>query len=258
MTKSKLRKVKVLGMGVSACTYDSAIEDIHRLIKDYRKGTVTASATHLIMEAYFDNKLRERINAFDVVTPDGVGALWGLNLLGKARLNNRVTGPDLTLMLCELAVKENLKLFFYGSTKETVEALRDALLEKYPGLQIAGVKPSWFRSTTEEEDQQDIDDINNSGAHICFVGLGCPRQENWTYEHKDSVNAVLFSVGAAFDFHAGTVSRAPAWMRDNGMEWVYRLYQEPRRLWWRYLIYNPLFLILLLLQWAGLIKFPDK
>lgn len=250
-----MKKVNVIGSGVTVCDYDSAIDEIISMAKTGGSHAVTASATHLIMEAWRSDELRRRINRFDIVTPDGQPVRWALNLLGKAGLTDRVYGPDLTIRLCERASKEKIKIFLYGSTEEVISKLETRLKKKIPALKISGVQPSRFRSATEDEDNQDIEKINASGAGLCFVGLGCPRQENWAYEHLGKVNAVMICVGAAFDFHAGTLAQAPSWMQKRGLEWLFRLIKEPRRLLFRYGVNNPLYLFLLLMQWAGMASF---
>lgn len=256
MNKSALHKVNVLGTGVTVCDYDSATEQIVKLGLKRQSSAVTASATHLLLEAWRSEKLRARINLFDIVTPDGQPVRWGQNLVGKAGLKERVSGPELTIRLCRRAAASGLKIFLYGSTERVVQTMKKNLSDQIEGLDFVGIQPSRFRPATPEEDQADIDMINASGAHICFVGLGCPRQENWAYEHLGSVNAVMICVGAAFDFHAGLLARAPGWMQDYGLEWLFRLIREPRRLWARYAVNNPLYLYLLFLQYTGLKKFP--
>ncbi len=248
MGASNLKTVSVFGGGVSVCTYTSAIDEIVRLAKACESSAVTASAVHLVMEGYYDNELQQKINRFNIVTPDGQPVRWAMNLLWNTGLKDRVSGPDLTLKLCERAEKENLKIFLYGSTEPVVTAMKNNLLKQFSRLNIVGIQPSWFREVTKEEDKQDIERINNSGAHICFVGLGCPRQEKWAYAHLEKVNAVMVCVGAAFDFHAGMLARAPEWMQRYGLEWLFRLSQEPGRLWKRYLKYNSHFIYLLLKQ----------
>jgi len=251
-----LKKVNVIGSGVTVCDYDSAVKEIILMAKTGASHAVTASATHLIMEAWRNDELRKRLNTFDIVTPDGQPVRWALNLLGKAGLTDRVYGPDLTLRLCERASQEKVKIFLYGSAKEVVTKLETRLKDKIPALEISGAQPSRFRPATQEEDNRDIEKINASGAGLCFVGLGCPRQENWAYEHLGKINAVMICVGAAFDFHAGTLAQAPSWMQNCGLEWLFRLIKEPRRLALRYVVNNPLYLFMLLMQWTGLVSFP--
>ncbi|VAX20386.1 glycosyl transferase, WecB/TagA/CpsF family [hydrothermal vent metagenome] len=246
MGNSNLKKVSIFGGGVSICTYESAIDEIVRLAKACESAAVAASSVHQVMEGYHDRELQQKINQFNIVTPDGQPVRWAMNLLWDTALKDRVSGPDLTLKLCERAAKENLKIFLYGSTEPVVTAMRSNLLKQFSGLNIVGIQSPYFRELTEEEDRLDVERINNSGAHICFVGLGCPRQEKWAYAHLKKVNAVMVCVGAAFDFHAGMLARAPGWMQRYGLEWLFRLCQEPGRLWKRYLKYNSHFIYLLL------------
>lgn len=252
----RLKKINVLGVAISICTYDSVVEEIIRLAKRQKSAAVTACATHLIMTSFRDDELARMVNEFDIVAPDGQPVRWALNILGNAGLSDRVYGPELMLRICERSAREGIKIFLYGSTVEVVTRLKDNFQEKIPDLLIAGIQPSRFRPLTEEEEHHDIAMINNSGSNICFVGLGCPRQEKWVYEHRGRVNAVMVAVGAAFDFHAGTLRQAPKWMQKRGLEWLFRLIMEPRRLWKRYILNNPQYLLLLFLQWTGLSKFP--
>ena len=168
------------------------------------------------------------------------------------RLPDRVYGPTLTLKVCERAAKEGLSIYFYGSKQEVLEPLVVRLQQKFPTLKVAGTQASLFRQTSADEKAQIAKTIRDSGASIVFVGLGCPRQETWVYEYRDLLPMPLLAVGAAFDFHAGTLPQAPRWIQNVGMEWFYRLIQEPRRLWKRYAILNPQFLWLLSLQLIGI------
>lgn len=197
------------------------------------------------MTARKDEDFRRRLSEFELVIPDSQPIRWAVNLLEAAELKETVAGMELTLQLCEAAREKNMGVFLYGSYPERVERLARNLENWYPGLRLVGVQPSRFRPLTEEEDRADIDRINNSGANIVLVGMGCPRQEFWASEHRKSVRAVMVCVGGAFDVHSGAVPRAPALMRENGLEWLYRLSREPRRMWRRYVYNNPAFLIYL-------------
>ena len=155
----------------------------------------------------------------------------------------RVTGPD--LMLALFARDNGLKHYFYGSSEETLALLKEKLAEKYPHLQIAGMVSPPFRELSEAEDKEMVDQINASGADIIWVGLGAPKQEKWMYAHKDHVNGVMIGVGAGFDYHAGNIKRAPGWMQKLSLEWLYRLLQDPKRLFKRYLVTNTRYLWLI-------------
>ena len=202
---------------------------------------VTICNVHVVVSASRDVAYREMINSADMATPDGAPVAWMLRRLGFAG-QPRISGPDLTEALCARCAAENLPVYFYGSTESTLVLLEKELRARFPSLQMSMESPP-FRELTAEEDAATVDKINASGAGIVFVGLGCPKQERWIAEHRGRVNAVMIGVGAAFDFHAGTVPRAQEWMRNNGLEWLHRLASEPRRLWKRYLVTNTLFIL---------------
>lgn len=170
--------------------------------------------------------------------------------LHDVELPDRVYGPELTLRVCERAAREGLSIYLYGSRPEVLERLESNLTAKFPALVIAGSQPSRFRQVTEGEQAQIIETIKASGAAIVLVGLGCPRQETWVFEHSGPLSMPLMAVGAAFDFHAGLLPQAPAWVQKRGFEWLFRLGQEPRRLIHRYTVINTLYLIYIGLQMA--------
>jgi exopolysaccharide biosynthesis WecB/TagA/CpsF family protein len=241
-------KYLILGVGVHALDYDAAVEQIIQAAQQHEPLAASALAVHGVMTGAQDRVQRYRLNRLDLVLPDGQPVRWALNWLHRTRLPERVYGPTLMLKLCERAAVDDLPIYLYGSRLETLESLAANLRAKYPGLVIAGRQPSYFRQVSPDEKQQIAHTINQSGARLVFVGLGCPRQETWVYEYRDLLPMPLIAVGAAFDFHAGTVSQAPAWMQRRGLEWLYRLSREPRRLWKRYLLLNPAYLALLFLQ----------
>lgn len=249
-------KHNVLGVGVDAVNYEYAVAQIIAAARERRPLTVTALAVHGVMTGALDAEQRHRLNQFDLVVPDGQPVRWSLNWLKGVKLPDRVYGPTLTKKVCERAAQEQLSVYFYGSRPEVLSALITNLQAQFPGLQVAGQSPSLFRQTTAAEQESIAATIQASGARIVFVGLGCPRQETWVYEYRDLLPMPLLAVGAAFDFHAGTVSQAPARWQNAGLEWLFRLLQEPRRLWKRYLYLNPLFLVLLLLQWLKVRVIP--
>ena len=213
---------------------------------------VTALAVHGVMTGVSDPEHQFRLNRFDLVCPDGQPVRWALNWVHKCGLSDRVYGPNLTLELCRAAAEQNVSVFLFGATEEMLDQFAERLCEKFEGLQIAGKRASKFRTLSGEERDQLADQINASGAGICFVGLGCPRQEVFAYEMRHRVNMPLIAVGAAFAFHAGMLEQAPAWMQKRGLEWLFRLTREPGRLWKRYLTTNPAFLTRLMLQKLGI------
>ena len=156
------------------------------------------------------------------------------------------------LETCRAAAEEGLSIFLFGDTQQTLDKLQKNLVEKFPKLKIAGTRPSAFRTISEVERDELVQTIHNSGAAITFVGIGCPRQEIFSFEMKDALSMPLLAVGAAFSFHAGELSQAPAWMQRRGLEWLYRFYKEPKRLWKRYGFLNPLYVALVALQWLKL------
>jgi len=188
-------------------------------------------------------KYRAAMNTFDVIAPDGQPVRWALNFFHKCHLDDRVYGPELTMRLCRAAAARGVAIYLYGATTEVLEALTAKPLREFPSISISGVEPPPFRALTAQEDAAAIQRINDSGAGLVFLGLGCPKQELFAYEHRESIRAVQLCVGAAFDFHAGNKKIAPGWMQRRGLEWLFRLCQEPRRLWKRYLVTNTLFLL---------------
>lgn len=241
-------KHNVLGVLINAVDYEAAVAKIVTAAKEHQNLTVSALAVHGVMTGVLDSNHRHRLNQLDLVVPDGQPVRWALNLLHGTELADRVYGPTLTLKVCRAAAQEKLPLFLYGSTAEVLGKLQQNLVAKFPGLQIAGRQPSRFRQLSAQEMRDTAATIKASGAAITLVGLGCPRQEVWIYEYRPLLSMPLLAVGAAFDFHAGTVSQAPPAMQQMGLEWLYRLACEPRRLWKRYIYLNPQYLSLLAVQ----------
>jgi len=252
------QKTSVLGVGVSRVDYETAVGLVMDWASRRQSRIVTALAVHGVMAGALDSKLRSHLNRFDILTPDGQPVRWALNLLAtQPRLHERVRGVELTEQTCAAAARGGIGVYLYGSRPDVVQAMATRLREAYPGLKIVGVQASRFREATPEEDAADVACMNRSGAGVVFVGLGCPLQEQWAYEHLGRVQAVMVCVGAAFDFLAGRLPQAPSWMQRAGLEWLFRLAQEPRRLWRRYAFYNPLFVGMVLLQLAGIRTFSD-
>ena len=236
------KKVDVLGIGISPTSYEEATRAIVQAAKARVPALVSCYAVHALVTASCEPALRQKANAFDMITPDGQPVRWALNLLYRAGLRQRVYGPELMLRLCGAAAGAGIPIYLYGGTPEVVEQLCKNLNTKFPALRIAGYESPPFRALTREEDEQVVARINGSGAGIVFIGLGCPKQDVFAYDHRDRIRAVQVCVGAAFDFHAGAKPMAPAWMQRWGLEWLYRLLCEPRRLWRRYLVTNSIFL----------------
>jgi len=235
-------RVNVLGVLIDALGWDEAIDRLLEWGGKRESRYVAICNVHVVVSAARDDAYRKIIDGADMATPDGAPVAWMLRQLGFAG-QPRISGPDLMWLLCKRCAAEKLPVYFYGSTKETLSALGEQLRQAFPSLMAVGLESPPFRELSAEEDAAVIQRINASGAGIVFVGLGCPKQERWMAEHRRRINAVMIGVGAAFDFHAGTVKRAPKWMQDNGLEWLHRLASEPRRLWKRYLVTNTLFVL---------------
>ena len=235
-------KVDVIGVQVSEVDYQHAVETITDAALRGESGIVACHAVHAIVTMSCDENLRTMVNEFRMITPDGQPVRWAMNLLNRSRLKERVYGPELMLQLCRRAERDQLPIYFYGGNEQVSEALSKAFSDKFPRLIIAGAEAPPFRPLTDEEDDQVVKRINESGAKLIFIGLGCPKQDISAYEHRDSINGIQVCVGAAFDFHAGAKPMAPRWMQSRGLEWVFRLSKEPGRLWKRYLQTNSIFI----------------
>lgn len=230
-----IKEISILGVNIAVTNMnevkDFICNDIDRLSGEY----ICVSNVHTTVMSYEQPKYRNVQNSAILRLPDG----RPLSLIAKKRGHKeaeRVTGPDLMEELFKF--QSNVKHYFYGSTPETLELLKKELTEKYPNLDIVGMYSPPFRKLTEEEDNDIINMINDSKADIVWVGLGAPKQENWMYDHKNKINALMIGVGAGFDYHAQKIKRAPKWMQRLSLEWLYRLCQEPKRLFSRYMKTN--------------------
>jgi exopolysaccharide biosynthesis WecB/TagA/CpsF family protein len=236
-------KFDLFGVQVSAVQSDEACDAIVAAACQRQSAVVSAFSVHALIEAATRPTLATKVNCFALITPDGQPVRWALNWLHGTRLERNVRGSELMWLLCQRATTEGVSIYLYGSSPETLAALQANLTKSFPELRIAGAESPPFRPLTREEDAAMIDRVNASGAGLMFLGLGCPKQDYFAADHVDRINAVQLCVGAAFDFHAGTKSSAPLWMQRNGLEWFYRLAQEPRRLWKRYLVTNSIFVL---------------
>lgn len=235
-------KGNVLGVCVDAVDYEAATDKVLAAAHEARPLALTALAVHGVMTGVTDKAHEARLNSFDVVTPDGQPVRWALNLLHKAQLPDRTYGPTLTLKVVERCAAEGLPIYLYGSTQPVLDKLSAALTTQFPGLKIAGAEPSKFRSAQPGEPAEIARRITDSGARVVLVGLGCPRQEIFVHAMRPLLSMPLLAVGAAFDYHAGDLRKPPPWMQQRGLEWLWRLGLEPKRLWRRYLILNPAYL----------------
>ena len=239
---------RIITMRVDATSYEDATQRILIWAKAKRSCYVCAANVHMTMECYDSPAFAQIVNSAALVTPDGMPLVWALRSLGVEN-PSRVYGPTLTLHVCEAAAQSNVPIGLYGGTSESLTAFSAFLHQQFPSLQIVCQITPPFRPVTDQEEWLYTQQIVESGAQILFVGIGCPKQESWMAAHQDLIPAVMLGVGAAFDFHSGRVKQAPAWMQKRGLEWLFRLSLEPKRLWKRYLLHNPRFVTLFLLQW---------
>jgi len=237
----------ILGMRVDATTYDDAALRVLRWAESRESRYVCAVAVNNAVQAHDDASYKSVMNEADLVTPDGVPLTWAMRLLGCTG-QRRVYGPRLTEVVCELAELERVPVGFYGSSPEVLSSLVGRVRVRWPALNIAYSYSPPFRELTPEEDARASANIAASGARIVFVGLGSPKQDRWMAEHRGRIPAVMLGVGAAFDFISGNKPQAPSVMQRVGLEWLFRLATEPRRLWRRYLVNNPRFVGLFTLQ----------
>ena len=236
----------ILGMRVDATSYRDASSLIVQRAVAGQGGYVCAANVHMVMESFDSDVFRSVVNGALLVTPDGMPLVWGLRMLGVR--SPRVCGPVLTLEVCAAAAENRIPVALYGGTEESLDAFAAFLNRRYPALRIACRISPPFRPLTADEDEDFTRELAVSGAKILFVGIGCPKQERWMAEHAARISAVMLGVGAAFDIHSGRVRQAPAILQSLGLEWLFRLTQEPRRLWKRYLKHNPRFVCRFMLQ----------
>jgi N-acetylglucosaminyldiphosphoundecaprenol N-acetyl-beta-D-mannosaminyltransferase len=250
-----IERVNVLGVGVSAINMQLALDQIDDWVKRREPQYVSVCNVHSVMECRRDGRLRQIVNAAGMVTPDGMPLVW-LGRLGGQGQVSRVYGPDLMLAELESSLRSGHSHFFYGGRAGVATGLADRLAKRFPGLRIAGTLTPPFGSAAELCNPATAAAINQARPDVVWVGLTSPKQEFWMACMRPLLQApVLIGVGAAFDFHSGTVAQAPAWMQRSGLEWLFRLLTEPRRLWRRYLIDNPWFVIELLGQKLGLRRY---
>lgn len=240
----RLERVDILGVGVSSINMDDAVTTIERWIDERSRNYVCITGVHGVMESRRDPQLRRIHNEAGMVTPDGMPLVWFSRLSGKNR-TDRVYGPDLMRKMTSVSSRCGYRQFYYGGAEGVADKLKRDLVHAYPELEVVGTLCPPFRELTPAEDQAVVDAINAAQPHILWVGLSTPKQEFWMASHLGRIEVpVMVGVGAAFDFLAGTKRQAPRWMQRSGLEWLFRLCSEPRRLWRRYAYIVPGFLIL--------------
>lgn len=242
MSVHSKKVISVIGAPIDQVTWEDAVQRLAWWGDKHESCVVCICNAHSVVTAKQDQEFNQVLKHADMSTPDGAPVAWMIKKV-SGQPQDRINGPDLMLRYCEYAEKVGQSIYLYGGKESTLDILIDVLKAKYPNLKIAGYLSPPFRDLTADEKAKIVKDINDSGAHTVWVGLGCPKQEKWMHEHKGKVNAVMVGVGAAFDYHAGTIKRAPKWMQNSGLEWFHRLYSEPKRLWKRYLVTNTLFII---------------
>lgn len=249
--------LNLIGSPVTALPFDEQVETMLRWAKCHVSKVVCVANVHMLMEAYWQPEFGTVLKEADLITPDGMPLVWMMRLIG-ARNQDRVAGLDILHAVCDRAQQQDISVYFVGSQPSILERMRNRLDKEFPNLKIACMQPLPFRPLTVAEDEELIQQINSSGAGIVFVSLGCPKQEHWMAQHQGKINAVMIGLGGAFPVYAGIQSRAPLWIREAGLEWLYRLVQEPGRLWKRYSSTIPPFLWLAFKQLVKKRLFPDR
>ena len=257
MEEMDQRRVNILGVQLSAINMDQALHNIHEWISLSQPHYVCCTPIHGIMDCVDNPELRAIFNASGMTTPDGMGVVWLLRLQGYKRVR-RVYGPDLMLEVCRLSCKHGWRHFLYGGEPMVAERLKQSLIDRFPDLKVVGLYSPPFRELSPAEDEDIVEEINTLAPDIVWVGISTPKQERWMKDHTQKLNAkVLIGVGAAFDFLSGSKKQAPRWIQKIGMEWLFRLLNEPKRLGRRYIKY-PHFLVLVIAQMMKIRNFPTE
>lgn len=249
--KDKPTSLKVVGIPVTALDFKSQITLIMQWAKQRESRSVCVANVHMLVEAHRDAAFANVLEQADLVTPDGMPLVWMLRWLGNPH-QDRVAGLDIMLSVCAQAIEQNISIFLLGSEPEILQRMTTKFHQEFPQLKLAGAESLPFRPLTDAENAAIVKKINQSGAGLVLVSLGCPKQETWIAKHQGIVDAVMIGLGGAFPVYAGLKKRAPRLIQGAGLEWLYRLIQEPRRLWWRYSSTIPMFLWLALKQlWSS-------
>lgn len=257
-SEDSIKRSNILGVGISAINTEMALATLDEWIENGERHYVCVTGVHGVMESQRYPDVKRIHNQAGLVTPDGMPLVWINRLNGFSHVE-RVYGPDFMLAFCGHSLAKGYKHFLYGGGNGVAEKLQLALEKRIPGIRIVGTHTPPFRNLTTEEDAEEVEIINHSQPDVVWVGLSTPKQERWMAKHREKLIApVLIGVGAAFDFNAGLKRQSPRWIQRIGLEWLFRLMTEPQRLWKRYLINNPLFILLLITQALGLRKFEIK
>jgi N-acetylglucosaminyldiphosphoundecaprenol N-acetyl-beta-D-mannosaminyltransferase len=249
--QSSTPRVNILGVGITPVNLRQVIETLEKWRDEKRREYVCCTSVHGVVEAQRDLEMRSVLNRAGLTTEDGMPLVWWCRRLGYPDAG-RASGSDLLLAMCERAAGRGHRHFFYGGSPRVVETLVLRLKQRFPGLVVAGYRSPPFRSLTQHEDAADVQAINETRPDFVWVGLGTPKQDKWMAQHVGKIHAAaLLGVGAAFDFVSGVKPRAPLWMQRSGLEWLFRLMTEPRRLAPRYFVVNSIFVARALQQLAG-------
>lgn len=250
----EIPRCNILGVGVSAINMTQALQIMATWVERRTPQYICVTPAHAIMDVYQDTDLRDIYNQSGLTTPDGMAIVWLLRWYGFDEVE-RVYGPDLLQAVCKESIEKGYRHYFYGAAPGVAQKLVNALQAQYPGLKVVGVESPPFRSLTPEEDAGVVSRIRTARPDFVWVGIGSPRQERWMRDHLALLNVpVLVGVGAAFDFLSGNKKQAPRWMQRRGLEWLFRLFSEPKRLWRRYLRY-PRFVVLAVFQRLGILSY---
>ncbi|WP_345975114.1 WecB/TagA/CpsF family glycosyltransferase [Sulfurimonas sp. HSL3-7] len=241
-----MKKRKVIKSLISTGKYETFIHNILGLVQNHSSSYICVSNVHMTIEAYLDTNFSAVVNGADMATPDGMPLAKAMKFLYGID-QDRVAGMDLMPDLMKISEEKGLSIFIYGSTDNVLEEIVSKAKQEFPNLELNVYSPP-FRTLSEEEKNNIVSMINDKNPDLVFVALGCPKQEKWMAEHKNKINSCMIGLGGALEVYAGVKDRAPQWMQDYALEWMYRFIQDPKRLWKRYLVTNTLFIILLLIQ----------
>lgn len=247
-------RTKVLNLRPNVTSLEELILKVTDLVGKKKGGYICFSTVHMVVEAYDDPEFAEKVNNADYVVTDGMPIVWMQRLQGISQAS-RLRANDAMIALCQYAERKGFSVGFYGSSESVIEAIIQRVKRDFPNLKVAYAYSPPFRPLSEKEDEEITDQINRASPDILFVGLGCPKQERWMASHRNRIKSVMLGVGASFDFFAGNIKECPQWLSSLGLEWLFRLFQEPRRLWRRYILLNPRFILLAAMQLARIKKF---
>ncbi|QYO66374.1 WecB/TagA/CpsF family glycosyltransferase [Leptolyngbya sp. 7M] len=248
-------RVRIVSLDVDLCSATSIADKVEKMVLERQGGYICFSTVHMVMEGFDDPEFAILVNSANLVIPDGMPLVWMQKLLGHKQAE-RTRANDMMTRLCEVAASKGWSVGFYGASEDVISGILDRLSTEFPSLTVSYAFSPPFRPPTSNEEAKIIQEIESARPALLFVGLGCPKQERWMSRNAQRLSCVMFGVGASFDFFAGNVKEAPRWLSRIGLEWLFRLWKEPKRLWRRYLIQNPRFVFQAFLQIVGAKKQP--